>query len=114
MKRKISTFVGAILLVSSISTIAYSKPDAKDGKKIYDMNCAMCHGPKGAGNGAAAAALNPKPRNFVEAKFKYGSKDSDLAKLISHGKGAMPAWASILKPAQIDNVVSYIRTLKKK
>lgn len=97
----------------SLGGTALAKGDAKEGKKVYDMNCAMCHGAKGAGDGAAAAALNPKPANFVKGVFKYGSKDTDLAKIIKSGKGAMPPWGSILKPADIENVIAYIRKLKK-
>jgi mono/diheme cytochrome c family protein len=114
MKKKISVLLGSFILVSSLSSVAYSKPSSKEGKKIYDMNCAMCHGPKGAGDGAAAAALNPKPRNFTEGKFKYGSTDKDLFNLISKGKGPMPPWGSVLKENQIYDVIAYIRTLKKK
>ena len=90
---------------------AFAKGDAKAGKKVYDMNCAMCHGAKGAGDGAAAAALNPKPRKFTDGKFAYGDKDADLTKIIKNGKGGMPPWGSVLKPADIDNVIAYIRTL---
>lgn len=34
------------------------------GKALYNTNCASCHGEDGLGNGVAAAALNPPPRNF--------------------------------------------------
>ncbi|MBK7106440.1 MAG: cytochrome c [Ignavibacteriae bacterium] len=34
------------------------------GNTLYQTNCASCHGAEGNGDGIAAAALNPKPRNF--------------------------------------------------
>jgi mono/diheme cytochrome c family protein len=34
------------------------------GKELFGVNCAVCHGAEGKGDGAAGAALNPKPRNF--------------------------------------------------
>ncbi|MBI1931234.1 MAG: cytochrome c [Ignavibacteriales bacterium] len=37
------------------------------GKTLFKTNCASCHGDNGNGDGAAAAALNPKPRNFHQA-----------------------------------------------
>ncbi|MFZ4404465.1 MAG: c-type cytochrome [Pseudobdellovibrionaceae bacterium] len=43
------------------------------GAKLYATNCAMCHGAEGKGDGAAGAALNPKPRNLVEGKWTQGT-----------------------------------------
>jgi mono/diheme cytochrome c family protein len=37
--------------------------------------------------------------------------DGDLAWKISHGRGAMPAWKSILKSKQIWDLVNFIRRL---
>lgn len=34
------------------------------GLAVYAANCASCHGEEGKGDGSAAAALNPVPRNF--------------------------------------------------
>jgi len=112
--KKVFISLSVISSIALLSTNAFSKGDAKAGKKVYEQNCVTCHGPKGAGDGAAAAALNPKPANFVKGNFKYGSKDEDLSKIIKNGKGAMPPWGSVLKPADIENVIAYIRTLKKK
>ena len=86
-----------------------------DGKQVYEANCAGCHGVEGDGNGPAAAALTPKPRNFVQAKFKYGSDDTSLTKTISAGiKGtAMPAWKDSLSADQIKSVLAYVRTFHK-
>ncbi|MCO4781626.1 MAG: cytochrome c [Candidatus Cloacimonetes bacterium] len=42
-----------------------STPDLiAKGKTAYENTCASCHGNTGKGDGMAAAALNPKPRNF--------------------------------------------------
>jgi mono/diheme cytochrome c family protein len=35
------------------------------GRTSYARNCVACHGPKGEGDGVAAKALKPKPRNLV-------------------------------------------------
>lgn len=42
------------------------------GKASFNVNCSSCHGATGLGDGVAAAALNPKPRNFKEP-FKFGA-----------------------------------------
>lgn len=100
-------------LAIGLTTNAFAKGDKAKGKKVYEMNCATCHGATGKGDGVAAAALNPKPNNFSKGKFKYGSTDADLAKTIKNGKGPMPPWGSILSAKDIDDVVAHIRSLKK-
>jgi caa(3)-type oxidase subunit IV len=45
--------------------LASSTPEqVAHGKEVYDVNCAVCHGATGNGDGIGGAALNPKPRNF--------------------------------------------------
>lgn len=34
------------------------------GKKLYEQNCALCHGANGDGKGPAGVALKPPPRTF--------------------------------------------------
>jgi len=60
--------------VSKITEPWVSSDDLiKHGGKVYATNCAMCHGAEGKGDGAAGAALNPKPRNLVEGPWKKGA-----------------------------------------
>ena len=56
---------------------------------------------------------NLKARNFVKDKFKFGSKDKDLAKTIKKGKGTMPGFKK-LKDKEINDLIAFIRSLKKK
>src|ERR1051326_8113534 len=71
------------------------------GRAVYEQNCAACHGPKGDGQSAAAAFLLPKPRNFVQAKYRLRSTspcslptDTDLYRAVSLGMPGtpMPPW----------------------
>ncbi len=39
------------------------------GHAVFLINCAMCHGNGGKGDGPAGMSLNPKPRNLVEGKW---------------------------------------------
>lgn len=50
---------------SKFDTPWVSNPELLDvGKKAYAVSCASCHGSAGHGDGVAATAMNPKPRNF--------------------------------------------------
>jgi len=104
---------------ASISNVAsapkFTPEMINAGKSIYEANCAGCHGINGNGAGPAAAALNPPPRNFIKANYKYGSSDVELFKTITLGiKGtSMPAWDSLTE-SQRWEVIAYIRTFEKK
>ena len=57
----------------------------KAGAQVFKTNCAMCHGPEGKGDGPAGASLNPKPRNFVEGKWKKGGTRLGIFGVIQNG-----------------------------
>lgn len=42
------------------------------GRAVYSVNCQMCHGEKGDGNGPAGAMMKPKPRTFSDIKGYKG------------------------------------------
>lgn len=78
----------AYLVIASVSVAVTAKdtPELREkGKATYTTNCAICHGEKGDGNGAAGAMLNPKPRNFAKDKLKQGSKPDQIFKTITEG-----------------------------
>ena len=70
------------------------------GKEIYSQQCVACHGDAGAGNGPAAAALNPRPRNFVagpDNEWKNGRKPSQIFKTLKEGiaGGGMASYVTL-------------------
>ena len=86
--------------------------DAKaieQGKKVAQVNCISCHGAKGKGDGAAAAALNPKPADWTSKKVQ-AETDGEIFWKISTGRGAMPSW-KFLPENDRWALVRYIRSL---
>lgn len=82
-----SITVAAVLVATA--SFAAPPPSSKEllekGKQAFTINCVPCHGPKGAGDGPAAVALNPKPRNYATDAFKNGDKVEDIFKTVSTG-----------------------------
>lgn len=81
-----------IAFTALFATAAVAGPPAKvdqalfdKGKAAFMVNCAACHGEKGAGDGPGAAALNPKPRNFTTDPFKQGETPDAVFKTVSTG-----------------------------
>lgn len=115
MSRK---FVGlfVFLAVFGVCINAYAEGDAAMGKTSFNTTCASCHGESGKGDGVAAAALDPKPRDLSDPAYVSGLTDEHLVKVISEGGAAvgksvmMPAWGSVLSEADVLNVIAYIRS----
>jgi mono/diheme cytochrome c family protein len=93
------------------SPVAASHQAVEQGKKVAGVNCVSCHGKGGKGDGAAAAALNPKPADWTSKKIQDES-DGELFWKITTGRGAMPTWRHIPENDRWA-LVQYIRTLKK-
>lgn len=82
------------------------------GAKLFKTNCAMCHGDTGHGDGAAGAALNPKPRNLVEGKWTQGEGAIAHFNVISHGiKGTSMASYAHFKTADRWALVAFIESI---
>jgi cytochrome c oxidase cbb3-type subunit 3 len=108
----ISLFIVAIMLYSINS---FAAGDAAKGKESYNQICASCHGETGKGDGVAAAALDPKPRDLSDAEYVSTLSDEHLFKVIKEGGASveksplMPAWGGVLSDDKIWDVIAYLR-----
>jgi len=98
-----SLLVLALALVTSTYTFA-------DGASDFKAKCAACHGASGAGD--TAMGKNMKIRDLGSADVQSQS-DAQLTDIIAKGKGHMPAYDGKLSKDQINDLVKYIRSLKK-
>ena len=83
------------------------------GAELYALNCAVCHGESGEGDGPAAAGLAMAPSDLHEAHVQ-GNSDGALFYIISHGKPEtpMPAWENVLDEDERWFVVNFLRTFQ--
>lgn len=105
--------LGVVQFDRCIANESLSK--AEYGKKIYLDNCVSCHGIHGDGKGVAARAISgPKPRNFIEGRFKYGRSVQAIFNTITKGVPgtAMPPWGTLSEKDRWA-VVAYVKSLKK-
>ena len=89
------------------------------GRRVYNFRCSACHGVTGEGDGPAAKYLDPRPRNFLFANFKFRTTafaelplDADLYRTITRGVPgtAMPSWQALPEEERWQ-VIYYIRFL---
>lgn len=87
----------------------------KHGAAVYKMNCAMCHGVAGAGDGVAGGGLNPKPRNLIEGKWKQGGTSLELFATLQNGVpgGSMQGYKDALPAKDRWALVQFIRSITK-
>ena len=82
-----------------------------DGQKLYDTNCAKCHGPDGSGNTTVGKAVGAKDLRAAEAKKLT---DAEIYTQIDQGKNNMPPFGGTLNKAQIDSLIPIVREFSKK
>lgn len=91
-----------------------SKAWEAKGKSLYQVNCASCHGANAKGDGPAAAALTPPPKNLVQGQWTKGGRSDQLFKTISLGISgtSMAAFAHLSKEERWA-LVHFIRSITK-
>jgi mono/diheme cytochrome c family protein len=104
--------LGALALVAAVSTPSFAdepgpggtKPLVpKTGEEVYRMVCQACHmaDAKGAVGAGTFPALANNPRLGTAAYAIY---------IVEKGKGGMPYFSDSLTPAQVAQVLTYVRT----
>ena len=91
---------GGIALASGAAVAA----DVFEGRKVYELNCAVCHGPEGRGE-------IPGMPDFTRNNRALMQPDAVVFDTISNGKGGMPAFRGLLEEREILDAVAFMRTL---
>jgi mono/diheme cytochrome c family protein len=86
----------------------------KKAKEYFATVCATCHGESGLGNGAGAAALDPKPRNFHDPAWQKSVTDEHIEQTIilgGAGVGKSPQMPAQPMLREAPAVVSSLREI---
>src|SRR6266446_5875753 len=74
----------------------------KTGRQVFAQSCGVCHLPPSLGAKTYGPPLNKDA----------GGGDADVVReFIENGTPRMPAWKFYLKPAQIDAIIAYLKTV---
>lgn len=103
-----------------------SKPEItesfiKKGKKLFDANCASCHGKDAKGDGPSAGTLvnykgeHIRPANLTQRPLKRANTSDWTYKIINNGiEGTpMPPYFDVIQPKDIWAVVDYLDSIEK-
>lgn len=97
-----------VLMISFIWS-AQKKGDVDKGKALFSR-CAICHGDSGEGKEAIAKMLSVKIPH-LGSKEVQSLDDAKLKKVIVEGKGKMKPVS--MSAQEVDDVLAFVRTLKK-
>ena len=92
--------------------------EVRSGRDAFRHYCATCHGETGAGDGFNAFNLDPRPRDLADPAFQKKS-DADIRDAIRRGGAGvglsplMPPWGKTLGDRKVDDVILYLRTLRR-
>jgi hypothetical protein len=95
---------------SFTTNVKFSDAEVTEGKRLYNIYCAICHGTAMDGNGPlyASGKFAAMPANLVSAanlKMSVGQ----MYAAIKYGKNAMGSYASQVDPHQRWQIIAYIK-----
>ena len=111
MKHEIKLIVAGALITAG-AALVLAAPVAEN----WENHCQKCHGADGKGQTKAGRKLNVK--DYTDAKVQAEMKDADIIKSTADGvtdkagKEKMKAYKDELSPAEIKELVAYIRKFK--
>jgi mono/diheme cytochrome c family protein len=87
------------------------------GHATYHEICAPCHGEGGKGDGPAALALNPKPRDHTNGVYMDKLTNAHIFQVVKGG-GAQFGYPGMppqpqLADDSVKNVIAFVRSLSK-
>jgi cytochrome c6 len=108
-------YIAATAFLGAVSVLAISASRkvsaAGDARSVYNTRCASCHGRDG--RAASAHARREHARDMTSGEWQDSVSDERIYNSISNGKGKMPAFKKKLTDAQIDELVNYVRRLRR-
>lgn len=111
-----STIDSNATLVSQLAAVKnplgpLTKPDSIEASRLFNINCAVCHGAKAEANGPLAPKIGGV-KSIIAGSPNYS--DGRIFFVMEYGQGNMGSYASQLSREQRWRIVQYIRTLEPK
>jgi mono/diheme cytochrome c family protein len=80
----------------------------RQGEATFYQRCSLCHLPR-----IRKAGTTPGPAPSLTGLLKGADKEEEnrVRSYILKGSNLMPGWQYSLKPAEIDEVIAYLKTL---
>ena len=101
-----------LLLLAIVPASLISAGDVQSGEALFQEKCRVCHGPLGKGNAALSQILGVTIADLTSERVQ-SQNDAALKKTLTEGKRKMKPMKTE-SAADVDDVISYVRTLARK
>lgn len=91
--------------------VTFNENSVARGKKLYQSQCAMCHGENADGKGEAVEEMKISPPDFTKPETLKDRTDGELFVILGVGSDTMPGQGSRLKDRQKWDLVNYLRAV---
>jgi mono/diheme cytochrome c family protein len=97
-----AAWLAVLILFGQLHPGEYAPADVAYGAKLYDAQCATCHGANGDGVGGV---------DLKSGKFKNAVTDQDLTRVITQGIAGTGMQGFRLDAAEVAGIVAYLRNM---
>src|SRR4030042_3454751 len=98
---------------SPVNPVQADEVSLQRGSELFRLNCVICHGEEGMGDGVIGTFFTNKPANLTAANVQALS-DGSIFLVISNGvEGRMPPLNENFSRRERWDLVNFIRTLAK-
>jgi mono/diheme cytochrome c family protein len=92
----IATPMSATPVSATPANASSAAASVESGQRLYGETCVICHGEDGRGGHGGGAPLD----NARDA--------ASIVDVVTHGRNAMPPFATVLTPEQIRDLAAYV------
>ena len=94
--------IAVLLTAFPLAALAQADPQHLEGMRLFNQSCRVCH---------TKPQMTSPQYGPVLSRVSLGGDDEAMKVFIANGSSRMPGFRYHFKPAQIDAIVSYLRSV---
>jgi mono/diheme cytochrome c family protein len=96
--------------ISITNPVAPTPESIARGLYFYEINCRVCHGTEGRGDGPVGAKFVEKSPVDLNDAYTQDQADGQLFFTLTRGRALMPFYRDALSPTERWDVINYVRS----